>query len=61
MKVEREKPASTEGAGNCGPRRKLRASKLREKADRKDLEILNRRADALNAESEDVLGYQALR
>ena len=29
------------------------------KAERRDLEILNRRADALNEEAEDVLGYQA--
>ena len=27
-------------------------------ADRRDLEILNRRADELNTEAEDVLGYQ---
>ena len=30
----------------------------REEAERRDVEIFNRRADALNAEAEDVLGYQ---
>lgn len=30
----------------------------RRKAEQRDLEILNRRADELNAEAEDVLGYQ---
>jgi len=30
----------------------------RKEAERRDLEILDRRADALNAEAEDVLGYQ---
>jgi Arc/MetJ-type ribon-helix-helix transcriptional regulator len=30
----------------------------REEAERKDLEILNRRADVLNEEAEDVLAYQ---
>jgi hypothetical protein len=30
----------------------------RTKAERRDLEIINRRADALNAEAEDVLAYQ---
>lgn len=30
----------------------------RQEAERKDLEILNRHADALNAEAEDVLSYQ---
>ena len=32
----------------------------REEAERRDVEILNRRADALNAEAEDVLGYQVI-
>jgi Arc/MetJ-type ribon-helix-helix transcriptional regulator len=31
----------------------------REKAERRDLEIINRHADSLNAEAEDVLTYQA--
>jgi len=31
----------------------------REKAERRDLEIINRDADSLNAEAEDVLTYQA--
>jgi len=31
----------------------------RAEADRRDLEIIERRADALNAEAEDVLTYQA--
>ena len=30
----------------------------RTKAERRDLEIINRRADALNAEAKDVLAYQ---
>jgi metal-responsive CopG/Arc/MetJ family transcriptional regulator len=30
----------------------------RTKADRRDLEIINRNADRLNAEAEDVLAYQ---
>jgi hypothetical protein len=30
----------------------------REKAERHDLEIINRHADELNAEAEDVLAYQ---
>jgi len=30
----------------------------RQEAERRDLDILNRRADALNAEAEDVLAYQ---
>lgn len=30
----------------------------REKAEQKDLDILNRRADVLNKEAEDVLAYQ---
>ena len=32
----------------------------RKAADQKDIEILNRRADALNAEAEDVLSYQVI-
>jgi len=31
----------------------------RKKAEQRDLEIINRRADALNAEAEDVISYQA--
>jgi metal-responsive CopG/Arc/MetJ family transcriptional regulator len=31
----------------------------RERRDQRDLDILNRNADALNREVEDVLGYQA--
>lgn len=31
----------------------------RTKAERRDLEIINRHADKLNAEAEDVLAYQA--
>jgi len=31
----------------------------REQFDQRDLSIINRRADALNEEAEDVLGYQA--
>jgi hypothetical protein len=30
----------------------------REEAEQRDLEIINRRADLLNAEAEDVLNYQ---
>ena len=30
----------------------------RAKAERRDLKIINQRADELNAEAEDVLGYQ---
>ena len=32
---------------------------IREEQDRKDLEIINRRAEALNREAADVLTYQA--
>ena len=31
----------------------------RDEADRRDLQIINENADRLNAEAEDVLGYQA--
>jgi metal-responsive CopG/Arc/MetJ family transcriptional regulator len=34
------------------------ASLARQEAERRDLEIINRRADALNAEARDVLKYQ---
>lgn len=34
------------------------AQLARVEADRRDIEIINRRADALNAEAEDVLAYQ---
>ena len=37
---------------------KLSARLEREGVDNKDVEILNRCADALNVEAEDVLGYQ---
>ena len=53
MRVERGKPDS-----ETERRRKERPLKRRQKADRKDMEIINRHADALNAEAEDVLGYQ---
>ena len=33
--------------------------RARRAADQRDLAILNRHADALNAEADDVLGYQA--
>jgi metal-responsive CopG/Arc/MetJ family transcriptional regulator len=38
--------------------RSLLASLARTEADRRDLEIINRNADKLNAEAEDVLAYQ---
>lgn len=38
--------------------RELLARLARTAAERKDLEIINRRAAALNAEAEDVLSYQ---
>jgi metal-responsive CopG/Arc/MetJ family transcriptional regulator len=38
--------------------RSLLASLARTKAERRDLEIINRNADRLNAEAEDVLAYQ---
>ncbi len=38
--------------------RGLLAHKAQAEADRRDLEIINRRADTLNAEAEDVLAYQ---
>jgi metal-responsive CopG/Arc/MetJ family transcriptional regulator len=34
------------------------AARTRRLADERDLEIINRHADRLNAEAEDVLGYQ---
>lgn len=39
--------------------RQYLAARARAKADARDLEILNRAADELNAEVEDVLDYQA--
>ena len=39
--------------------RQYLAARARAKADARDLEILNRAADELNAEAEDVLDYQA--
>ena len=39
--------------------RRYLAARARAKADARDLEILNRAADELNAEAEDVLDYQA--
>ena len=38
--------------------RRYLAQMARDKEDRRDLEIMNRRADALNKEAEDVLDYQ---
>jgi len=38
--------------------RKFIAQLARKKAERRDLEIINRHADSLNAEAEDVLTYQ---
>jgi len=38
--------------------RKLIAQLARKEAEERDLEIINRRADTLNAEAEDVLTYQ---
>ena len=39
--------------------RRYLADRARAKANARDLEILNRAADELNAEAEDVLDYQA--
>jgi Arc/MetJ-type ribon-helix-helix transcriptional regulator len=39
--------------------REMLAQLARTEADRRDLRIIDRRADALNAEAEDVLSYQA--
>jgi metal-responsive CopG/Arc/MetJ family transcriptional regulator len=39
--------------------RQYLAARARAKADARDLEILNRAADELNAKAEDVLDYQA--
>jgi hypothetical protein len=41
--------------GAVGRRMKTQASKRQENASQKDLDILNCRADKLNAEAEDVL------
>ncbi len=38
--------------------RKLIAQLARKAADRRDLELINRHSDSLNAEAEDVLTYQ---
>ena len=38
--------------------RSLLATLARAEAERRDLEIINRNADRLNAEAEDVLAYQ---
>jgi metal-responsive CopG/Arc/MetJ family transcriptional regulator len=38
--------------------RKFIAQLARKKAEQRDLEIINRSADSLNAEAEDVLAYQ---
>jgi metal-responsive CopG/Arc/MetJ family transcriptional regulator len=38
--------------------RQLLAKLAKKEADRRDLEIINRRADSLNAEAEDALAYQ---
>ena len=39
--------------------RQFIAQLARKKAEQRDLEIINRHADSLNAEAEDVLAYQA--
>jgi metal-responsive CopG/Arc/MetJ family transcriptional regulator len=39
--------------------REMLAQLARTEADRRDLELINRHADKLNAEAEDVLAYQA--
>ena len=38
--------------------RKFLAQLARKKAERRDLELINRHSDSLNAEAEDVLTYQ---
>lgn len=38
--------------------RKLIAELARKEAEQRDLEIINRRADSLNSEAEDVLSFQ---
>ena len=38
--------------------RKFIAQLVRKEADRRDLELINRHSDSLNAEAEDVLTYQ---
>jgi len=38
--------------------REFLARRARAETDRRDLQIINRRARSLNAETEDVLGYQ---
>ena len=38
--------------------RKFIAQLAKQKAEQKDLEIINKRSDSLNAEAEDVLSYQ---
>ena len=38
--------------------RKFIAQLAKEEADRRDLEVINRHSDSLNAEAEDVLTYQ---
>lgn len=53
MRVERGKPDKMAEIV-----RKKQPSKRREKTDAKDMEIINRLVDKLNAEAEDVLGYQ---
>ena len=55
MRVERGKPDSA-----AERRRKAQALKRRQEAERNDVEIINRLADKLNAEAEDVLGYQVI-
>ncbi|HPA47232.1 MAG TPA: ribbon-helix-helix domain-containing protein [bacterium] len=59
-------PVIDERAGEFGSRSEFIEAALRhfiahlerQETERKDLEILNRRADALNREAEDVLSYQ---
>ncbi len=40
--------------------RKFLAQLARKEAERRDLELINRHSDSLNAEAEDVLTYQVL-
>ena len=40
--------------------RKVIAQMIRDEIDARDLEIINQHVDELNAEAEDVLGYQAI-
>lgn len=55
-RVERNRSAFVEKASQA-----YLARLERERRDARDIEIINANADRLNAEAEDVLGYQALR